>query len=200
MQTTVQTPMPYAVATAYGKNVCTVVCKQAPYCGDKAVNGAEGCDDGVNSGLPGSCTTDCKSYVPIPGCGDGVVQAPEQCDDGSAVNGTMASTCDIHCKFKCGDGFVDPGEQCDNGVNDGSYGTCNKNCTLAPYCGDGVVNGPEKCDNGASNSDTAYGDGTCTKGCLIGPYCGDGRIQAGNGEQCDSTPGCDLMCHVIIVK
>jgi hypothetical protein len=28
------------VATAYGKNVCTVICKPAPYCGDKAVNGA----------------------------------------------------------------------------------------------------------------------------------------------------------------
>jgi fibro-slime domain-containing protein len=187
------------VATAYGKNVCTVFCKPAPYCGDKMINGNEGCDDGVNNGQPGSCTPDCKSYVPIPSCGDGIVQAPEQCDDGSAVNGTLASTCDIHCKFKCGDGFVDPGEQCDNGVNDGSYGTCNKNCTLAPYCGDGVVNGPEKCDNGAANSDTAYGPGTCTKSCQIGPYCGDGRIQSANGEQCDSTPGCNAMCMVIVV-
>ena len=189
-----------AVATAYGMGVCTVICKPAPYCGDKAVNGTEGCDDGVNSGQPGSCTTDCKSYVPIPGCGDGVVQAPEQCDDGSAVNGTMASTCDIHCKKKCGDGFVDPGEQCDNGVNDGSYGTCNSNCTLAPHCGDGMVNGNEKCDNGASNSDTAYGDGTCTKSCLIGPYCGDGRIQTANGEACDGTPGCSNLCKVIVIQ
>ena len=193
-------PTNQPVATAYGKNVCTVVCKQAPYCGDKAVDPGEGCDDGVNSGLPGSCTTDCKMYVPIPGCGDATVQAPEQCDDGSAVNGTMASKCDIHCKYKCGDGFVDPGEACDNGVNDGSYGTCNHDCTLAPHCGDGMVNGPEKCDNGATNSDTAYGAGTCTKACVLGPYCGDGRIQSANGEQCDGTLGCNLMCKTIIVQ
>ena len=119
---------------------------------------------------------------------------------GSAVNGTTASTCDIHCKLKCGDGFKDPGEACDNGVNDGSYGTCNHDCTLAPHCGDGMVNGPETCDNGASNSDTAYGAGTCTKACVLGPYCGDGRIQTANGEQCDGTLGCNIMCKTIIVQ
>ncbi|HVR00885.1 MAG TPA: hypothetical protein VMT47_02025, partial [Polyangia bacterium] len=186
------------VATAYGKNVCTVLCKPAPYCGDKAVDANEGCDDGVNSGQPGSCTTDCKMYVPIPSCGDGTVQPPEACDDG-ANNGLITSTCDVHCKLKCGDGFKDPGEACDNGVNDGSYGTCNKDCTLAPHCGDGVVNGPEVCDNGAANSDTAYGAGTCTKSCVLGPYCGDGRIQVANGEECDGTPGCSAMCKIIIV-
>jgi fibro-slime domain-containing protein len=188
------------LATAYGKGVCTVLCKPAPYCGDKSVDAGEGCDDGVNSGLPGSCTTDCKMYVPVPSCGDGTIQAPEQCDDGSAVNGTTASKCDIHCKYKCGDGFVDPGEACDNGVNDGSYGTCNKDCTLAPHCGDMIVNGPEKCDNGSGNSDTAYGVGTCTKSCVLGPYCGDGRIQTANGEQCDGTSGCTNMCKTAIVQ
>ncbi|HTA18296.1 MAG TPA: hypothetical protein VK989_03335, partial [Polyangia bacterium] len=128
------------------------------------------------------------------------IQAPEQCDDGSAVNGTTASKCDIHCKYKCGDGFVDPGEACDNGVNDGAYGTCNKDCTLAPHCGDMIVNGTEKCDNGSTNSDTAYGPGTCTKSCVPGPYCGDGRIQTANGEQCDGTPGCTNMCKIQIVQ
>jgi fibro-slime domain-containing protein len=188
-----------AIATAYGKNICTVFCKPAPYCGDKAVNGAEGCDDGKNDGTPGSCTTDCKSYVPIPSCGDGMVKAPEQCDDG-ANNGATGSTCDVHCKLKCGNGFKDAGEACDNGVNDGSYGTCNHDCTLAPYCGDGTMNGPEKCDNGTNNSDTAYGPNTCTKSCAVGPYCGDGRIQSGNGEQCDGTLGCSSMCKTVIVQ
>ncbi|HEY2731056.1 MAG TPA: DUF4215 domain-containing protein [Polyangia bacterium] len=187
------------VATAYGKNVCTALCKPAPYCGDKAVDANEGCDDGVNSGQAGSCTTDCKMYVPIPSCGDGTVQPPEACDDG-ANNGSMTSKCDVHCKLKCGDGFKDPGEACDNGVNDGSYGTCNKDCTLAPHCGDGAVNGPEVCDNGAANSDTAYGAGTCTKSCVLGPYCGDGRIQSANGEQCDGTQACSVMCKTIIVQ
>jgi fibro-slime domain-containing protein len=193
-------PTNQPLATAYGKNVCTLFCKPAPYCGDKSVDPNEGCDDGVNSGLPGSCTTDCKMYVPIPSCGDGTVQVPEQCDQGSAVNGTMASTCDIHCKLKCGDGFKDPGEACDDGINDGTYGTCNHDCTLAPHCGDGTVNGPEKCDNGATNSDTAYGAGTCTKTCVLGPYCGDGRIQTANGEQCDGTSGCNLSCKTIVVQ
>ena len=127
------------------------------------------------------------------------MQPPEACDDG-ANNGLMTSTCDVHCKLKCGDGFKDPGEACDNGVNDGSYGTCNKDCTLAPHCGDGAVNGPEVCDNGAANSDTAYGAGTCTKSCVLGPYCGDGRIQRANGEECDGTQGCSVVCKVIIVQ
>ncbi|HEY2903625.1 MAG TPA: fibro-slime domain-containing protein, partial [Polyangia bacterium] len=188
------------VATAYGKTVCTTRCLAAPYCGNKSVDTAfgEGCDDGVNSGLPGSCTTDCKSYVPLASCGNGVKDTGEQCDDG-ANNGTMASTCDVHCKLKCGDGVKDPGEQCDDGTNSGAYGTCNANCTLAPYCGDGAKNGPEQCDNGAGNSDTGYGPGTCTKQCKTGPYCGDGRIQAANGEECDSTPGCDGLCHNKVV-
>ena len=47
---------------AYGKNLCNVALQARPYCGDKAVDGSNGevCDDGMNSGQPGSCTTDCK--------------------------------------------------------------------------------------------------------------------------------------------
>ena len=62
-----------------------IAARRRPYCGDKAVDGAFGetCDDGVNSGQPGSCTTDCKSYMPLSTCGDGTIDAGEQCDDGS---------------------------------------------------------------------------------------------------------------------
>ncbi len=138
-------------ATAYGKNLCTNHCTPAPYCGDKAVEGqfGETCDDGMNTGLPGSCTTDCKMFVPLATCGNGVLNTGEQCDDG-ANNGTAGDKCDVHCHFKCGNGIKDPGEQCDDGVNNGAYGTCNPNCTLPGYCGDGIKNGPEQCDNGAS--------------------------------------------------
>ena len=82
----------------------------APYCGDKSVDTGfgEGCDDGVNSGMPGSCTTDCKSYVPLPSCGNSIKDPNEQCDDGPQ-NGLPGSTCDVHCKFKCGDGVKDTG-------------------------------------------------------------------------------------------
>jgi fibro-slime domain-containing protein len=186
-------------ASAYGKNMCTNRCTPAPYCGDKQVDGqfGETCDDGVNSGLPGSCTPDCKAFVPLPSCGDGILQAPEQCDDG-ANNGTATSACDIHCRFKCGNGIKDPGEQCDNGVNDGSYGTCNSNCTLAAYCGDGIKNGPEACDNGVNNVpvSSAYGPGVCTTACTFAPYCGDGRVQSQFGEQCDGSVNCTGQCKI----
>jgi fibro-slime domain-containing protein len=188
-------------ATAYGQGQCTNQCLPAPFCGDKEVDGQFGevCDDGINSGLPGSCTPDCKAFVPLPSCGDGVVLAPEQCDDGTS-NGTATSTCDVNCRFKCGNGSKDPGEQCDNGVNDGSYGTCNPNCTLASYCGDGLKNGNEQCDFGAANVAlaTAYGAGVCTSVCTWAPYCGDGRIQSQYGEECDGSNTCDAACKRIV--
>jgi fibro-slime domain-containing protein len=186
-------------ASAYGKNACTNRCTPAPYCGDKNVDGlfGETCDDGINSGLPGSCTPDCKSFVPLSSCGNGTVEAPEQCDDGSK-NGTAGDPCDVHCRFTCGNGIKDPGEQCDNGINDGSYGTCNPNCTLAAYCGDGIANGPESCDNGSANApvSTAYGLGICTTACQWAPYCGDGRVESQFGEQCDGTYNCNGQCKI----
>ena len=190
-------------STAYGKALCTNRCTPAPYCGNKAVDGAFGevCDDGVNSGQPGSCTVDCKAFVPLVSCGDGKIQPPEQCDDG-ANNGSSTGTCDTHCRLKCGNGFKDPGEQCDNGVNDGSYGSCNANCTLAGYCGDAIKSGPEQCDFGANDVpvSTAYGSGVCTTACTFAPYCGDGRVQTQFGEQCDGTSSCDATCHTVTPK
>jgi fibro-slime domain-containing protein len=183
--------------TAYGLGLCTNLCMPAPYCGDKQVQGQFGevCDDGVNSGLPGSCTVNCDGFVPLPSCGDGVALAPEQCDLG-AENGLPTSKCDAHCRLKCGNGVVDPGELCDDGVNSGAYGTCNPDCTLANYCGDGKKNGAEQCDNGVANVplSTAYGPNICTNGCTWAPYCGDLRVQSKFGEQCDGGEFCDSNC------
>ncbi len=182
---------------SYGKGLCTNRCSPAPYCGDKAVDGAfaEVCDDGTNSGKPGSCTPDCKAFVALQTCGDGKVQSPEQCDDG-VRNAGPQSICDSHCRLKCGNGSKDPGEQCDNGVNDGSYGTCNPNCILPGYCGDNIKNGPEQCDNGNANVPGAstYGEGLCSTACRWAPFCGDGRVQSEFGEDCDGAPGCDSLC------
>jgi fibro-slime domain-containing protein len=179
-------------ADAYGPGSCTDQCLPGGICGDGIVDPSEGCDDGVNSGLPGSCTPDCATFVPSPHCGDGIRQNNEQCDDGAA-NGTAGSRCDTTCRFKCGNARLDPGEQCDNGVNDGSYGTCNPDCTIAPYCGDGQKNGPEECDSGAQNvpSSSAYGPSVCTTACTWAPFCGDGRIQSQFGEQCEGPVDCD---------
>ncbi len=186
-------------ATAYGTGKCTNRCTPAPYCGDKQVDGQFGevCDDGVNNGQPGSCTADCKAFVPLITCGNGTLDPGEQCDDG-ANNGTAADKCDIHCRLKCGNGYKDPGEQCDNGTNDGSYGTCNPNCTLAGYCGDDIKNGPEQCDFGSADVPvaTAYGSGVCTTACTFAPYCGDGRVESQFGEQCDGTPSCNSQCQI----
>ncbi|HVU04221.1 MAG TPA: DUF4215 domain-containing protein [Polyangiaceae bacterium] len=190
-------------ASAYGKNLCTNRCTTAPFCGDKAVDGANGelCDDGKNDGTAGSCTADCKGFVPIKSCGDGTVQSPEVCDQGAA-NGTVSSTCDTHCHIKCGNGVKDAGEECDDGKNDGSYGTCKPTCTLAAYCGDSVQNGAEQCDLGGHNVAiaTAYGQSVCTTACTQAPYCGDGRIQTGFGEQCDGGVGCTAACKKRIAQ
>ena len=188
-------------ATAYGRGQCTNQCTPAPYCGDKSVQGQFGevCDDGLNTGLPGSCLPDCTGFVPLASCGDNVVQVPEQCDDGPS-NGTSSSLCDVNCRFKCGNGIKDPGEQCDDGVNSGSYGTCAPDCTLPAYCGDGIKNGSEQCDSGAANVPlgSAYGSGVCTSVCTWAPYCGDGRVQSQYGEECDGSGTCTSTCKIFI--
>jgi fibro-slime domain-containing protein len=182
--------------SAYGKNACTARCLPAPYCGDKAVQSgfSEKCDDGKNDGTPGSCTPDCKAYVPLVSCGNGTVDASEQCDHG-ANNGKASDTCDAHCRFRCGNGIKDSGEACDDGVNSGAYGTCKPDCTLAPYCGDGLKNGNEACDDGAKNVAlaSAYGKTVCTSVCTKAPYCGDGRVQSAF-EDCDGSLNCTASC------
>jgi fibro-slime domain-containing protein len=139
----------------------TSVCNST--CGDGVVAGDEVCDDGVNDGKYGGCTSTCLHG---PFCGDGILQADagEQCDDG--FNLTPYGGCAPGCKNggSCGDGVVDSlfGEQCDDGVNDGSYGKCGVACILGPRCGDGVVQMPqESCDDGNHIS----GDG-CDAACV----------------------------------
>ena len=183
----------------YGKGVCTTACLPAPYCGDRSVDPGERCDDGVNSGLPGSCTPDCSDWVELPSCGDGKQDAGEECDEG-ADNGAAGSGCDTHCRVSCSNGVKDSDEDCDDGVNDGSWGTCNPDCTPAGFCGDGVKNGPEQCDLGNKNQSNPYGAKTCTTSCTTGPYCGDGRIQTSAGEQCDGTSGCGSDCQTVIPR
>ncbi len=146
----------------------------------------------MNTGLPGSCTTDCKMFVPLATCGNGHLDPGEQCDDG-AQNGAVGDKCDAHCHFKCGNGVKDPGEQCDDGVNNGAYNTCNPNCTLPGYCGDGIKNGPEQCDNGASNVSPGHrlrARHLHHRLHLRPLHCGDGRTETQFGEQCDGQADC----------
>jgi fibro-slime domain-containing protein len=191
-------------SNAYGPNSCTDQCLPGGLCGDGVINGPEKCDDGKNTGLPGSCTADCSAYVPSMLCGDGKIQPPEKCDDGkvgATPNGSAGSLCDSQCRVKCGNGSVEAPEQCDNGINDGTYGTCTPECKLAGYCGDGIKNGAEQCDKGASNVavNTAYGDGVCTKACKTAPICGDGKVQASFGEECEGNNNC-MSCKFTVIK
>ena len=188
------------VSNAYGPSSCTDQCLPGGLCGDGVINGPEKCDDGKNTGLPGSCTGDCSAYVPSMLCGDGNLQPPEKCDDG-ANNGTSGSSCDKQCRLKCGNATVEPPEQCDNGLNDGTYGTCTPECKFAGYCGDGIKNGNEQCDKGASNvaASTAYGSGVCTRTCKTAPICGDGKVQTAFGEQCEGNDNC-MNCLFKIIK
>ncbi|MEP6467125.1 MAG: DUF4215 domain-containing protein, partial [Parafilimonas sp.] len=183
-------------STAYGKSLCTARCLPAPYCGDKAVQTGFGekCDDGKNDGTPGSCSSDCKAFIPLSSCGNGTVDAKEQCDDG-ANNGKASDTCDSHCKLRCGNGVKETGEQCDDGVDNGAYGTCKSDCSLASYCGDGIKNGNEACDDGAKNVAlaSAYGKAVCTSACTKAPYCGDGHVQSAF-EDCDGSLNCSSNC------
>jgi fibro-slime domain-containing protein len=141
------------------KSVCTSVC------GDGIKTPDEACDDGVNDGSYGHCTSDCQFG---PHCGDGEVQpGMEQCDDGVNLTPYGPTGCAPGCKKPafCGDGKVDSsfGEECDDGVNGGEYGKCDMGCVLGPRCGDGVVQSAhEQCDDG----NKINGDG-CDNDCRI---------------------------------
>jgi cysteine-rich repeat protein len=69
-------------------NGIEVLAEPASYCGDGMVNGGESCDDGLNNGAYGGCTSSCTRAAY---CGDGVVNGPETCDDRNAISGDGCS-------------------------------------------------------------------------------------------------------------
>lgn len=135
----------------------------ASICGDHIRTPDEACDDGVNDGSYGGCTSDCRKG---PRCGDGTVQSPqEECDDGT--NLSPYGGCAPGCLngSTCGDGTVDSlfGEECDDGVNNGGYGACGQDCRFGGRCGDGhLQEPPEQCDDG----NRVDGDG-CAGDCML---------------------------------
>jgi len=190
----------------------------ATACGNGTVEGAETCDDGIETA---SCDSDCTAVscgdshtntaageecddgngsntdacvgsCVAARCGDGYVRSGvEQCDDGNLDD---TDTCGNDCITNtCGNGSVDGGEACDPGSG-GNIPTCDFDCT-AVVCGDGVRNQPagEGCDDG----NTANGDG-CSSTCLVEATCGNGIVESGEGcDDGNTTNGddCDSTCH-----
>ncbi|HEX6242185.1 MAG TPA: DUF4215 domain-containing protein [Polyangiales bacterium] len=157
-----------ATPSAKGTPCSTGLCDGAGkcgYCGDRAVQSGEACDDG-NEVATDACNA-CKNA----GCGDGVVQAGEDCDDGNTTNTDSCANCK---NARCGDGFLQPGEQCDDGNTIDTDG-----CTAckSPSCGDGHRQASEQCDDGNTLNTDACVD--CQNA-----RCGDGHRQTGV-EQCD---------------
>ena len=165
---------------------CGFDCRAAPYCGDGVVQAFAGevCDDGVNSGAYGSCTSNCKGFGRY--CGDGVTNGPEQCDSATKVayqaNG---AGCGFDCRVapSCGDGTRNGPETCEPP----NTAQCDASCQIQPFCGDGIRSPGEACDYGTFNAALASVEyGGCTTSCLPGPHCGDMVIQSLAGEECDN--------------
>jgi cysteine-rich repeat protein len=166
-------------------------------CGNGALDGDEGCDDGNTEAADG-CDANCRiewgwrcngepsSCVTV--CGDGIVAGQEACDDGNELSG---DGCSDLCSEELGWSCTGEPSQCE------------------PGCGDGLVAGPEDCDDG--NNDP--GDG-CSPSCHVelGWYCqleGDTsvcRTECGDGliagqETCDDanevgSDGCSAQCLI----
>lgn len=62
-------------------------------CGDGFVDDDEVCDDGINDGRYGGCSSDCRSFAPH--CGDGILDERETCD---IADTDTRFTCNHECQ------------------------------------------------------------------------------------------------------
>jgi cysteine-rich repeat protein len=156
----------------------------AATCGDGALGGLEGCDDGGTISGDG-----CSSTCALEFCGDAALNGEgEICDDGNRASG---DGCDANCTpTGCGNGVLTAGEACDDS-NLVSGDGCDANCTLTG-CGNGVVTQGEICDD----SNLVSGDG-CDANCTP-TGCGNGIVT--EGEACEPPgvgtcgPDCQRIC------
>ncbi|KAH6720852.1 hypothetical protein BKA61DRAFT_471211 [Leptodontidium sp. MPI-SDFR-AT-0119] len=154
----------------------TEVCKYE--CSNGIVEPGEDCDDGINNGPTGRCSSTCTWNKCS--CGNGITEYPEECDDGE-LNGTWGSYCNTNCTLKepcgnpnppkCGNGIVEYPEVCDDGyLNGGQYSNCTTDCTYCdtepPRCGDGHIDPElgEVCDDGLDNGTP---QSSCTSTCQL---------------------------------
>ncbi len=170
-------------------------------CGNKIVEGNEGCDDGNNVSGDG-CSADCKVESTNAKCGNNTVEVGEDCD-GNADSKTCADfdgtkTWKANGKPGC--------EACKLTI-----GSCvEDNTESGPKCGDKVKNGEEQCDDKDGvpatcadwDSTKTWVDGTATISCTsqcaldtsncVEQRCGNSSIEG--DEECDTTEGVPESC------
>ncbi len=107
-------------------------------CNNGVIDPGEECDDGVDNGRYGFCSSTCK-YSDAPRCGDSKLDAGEACDCG-VVNDGIAG------------GIASGGQGCAAAQYNGAYSpvagqSCSWDCRgPAAFCGDRIKNGSEVCD------------------------------------------------------
>jgi len=156
-----------------GEKHCNAACNglYPDWCGDRAMQSPETCDEGDDTP---TCDADCTDVE----CGDGLVNgtAGETCDDGPNNSDAYDDTPDqLACNTTC----TGTAPHCGDGVCQAS----NEDATCADCkCGDGITSTPEACDDGMNGTptDSLACDIDCTAA-----MCGDGHHNSAAGESCD---------------
>ncbi len=185
--------------------------KKVEPCGNGALDLAEKCDKGIESGA-GSCPTECPSAGNCNGFDlvGAAISCTAECIPRLATCGTdddqcCPAGCDVDADNDCtpaslcGNGVLDGAETCDPSIPSGRTGACECPSSNA-MCSQTVLRGsPALCDIQCVTEPITtcdFGDGCCPAGCAAQgdadcpTTCGNGIIEA--GEQCDGN--CPSFC------
>ena len=193
------TRAPMNAASAYGPDKCDGRCRPAPFCGDKEVDAgtsARSCDDGVNSGQPGSCKTDCSDYVPLPSCGDGIVADATSSATTGAANGTDGQ----HLRHPLPLQVRQRRPRSGRGLRRRRQQRRLRHLQVRLHAGRLLRRRRDERPRAMrpaapATRRTPTAPSKCTTMCTTAPYCGDGRIQSAFGETCDGTPAVRRHLH-----
>ncbi len=175
---------------------CDARCRPAPYCGDKKVDTGFGevCDDGVNSGLPGSCKTDCTATSRCPRAGTA------SCRPTSSVTPARRTAAGQHLRRPLPAHVRQRHPRHGRGLRRRREQRRLRHLQAQLPAGRLLRRrGQERPRTVRSGRwptrRTPTAPNKCTTMCTTAPYCGDGRIQTGFGETCDSTPAVQRHLH-----
>lgn len=187
-------------------------------CGNGALEGAEGCDDGGTTpgdGCDSSCLIELGELCSASAaCASGFCDSADSTcacnEDGDCSGGDLCNTATApnSCVAPgCGNGVLESGEACDDDnavAGDGCGAACLVELTYA-------CTGNAQCESGScvSNKCVCDGDSDCGSGNLcntgaappvcVAPGCGNGVLESGEGcDDSDVAPGdgCDAGCLI----